>query len=45
MGGWEYMVQIEAASTPECHRGVPSPGGQREEENRVIHFDYNSSLA
>ena len=23
--GWEYMVQIESPSTPECQEGVPSP--------------------
>ena len=35
---WEYnMVQIDAPSTPECQEGVPSPGGQREEEHRVHH--------
>ena len=35
--GWEYMVQIEAPSTPECQEGVPSPGGQRREEHRSVH--------
>ena len=25
--GWEYMVHIEAPSTPECQEGVLSPGG------------------
>ena len=29
------MVQIEAPSTPECWEGVPSPGGQQEEEHGV----------
>ena len=29
---WEYMVQREALSTPECQEGVPSQGGQQREE-------------
>ena len=29
--GWEYMVQIEAQSTPACWEG-----GQRKEEQRVV---------
>ena len=35
--GWEYMVQIEAPSTPECQEGIPSQGGQWWEEDRVVH--------
>ena len=31
------MVQVEAAGTPECQEGVPSQGGQRREEHRVVH--------
>ena len=31
------MVQIEAQSNPECQEGVPSQGGQRIEEHRVVH--------
>ena len=34
--GWEYRVKIEAPSTPECWEGVTGPGGQREEEHRVV---------
>ena len=30
------MVQIESLSTPECQEGVPSPGGQQEEEHRLV---------
>ena len=46
--GWEYMVHIEAPSTLECWEGVPSPGGQQEEEHRVVlhvqveHYQKNS---
>ena len=32
-----YMVQIEATSTPECHKGVQSQGGQWREKHRVVH--------
>ena len=32
-GNLEYMVQIENS---ECREGVPSPGEQREEEERVV---------
>ena len=31
------MVQIEAPSTPDCQEGVPSPGGQQDEEDMVVH--------
>ena len=31
------MVQIEAPSTPVCHDGVQSQGGQRREKHRVVH--------
>ena len=31
------MVQIEAQRTPECQKGIPSQGGQRREEDRVVH--------
>ena len=27
----------KAPSIPECQGGVPSPGGQGEEEHRVVH--------
>ena len=30
--GWDYMVQVEALSTPECQEGVPSEGGHQREE-------------
>ena len=30
---WEYTVQREALSTPECQEGVPSQGGQQREEH------------
>ena len=33
---WEYMVQREALSTPECQEGVPSQGGQQREEHRLF---------
>ena len=32
------MVQIEAASTPECQEGVQSPSGQCEEEHGVDQY-------
>ena len=35
--GCDYMVQIEAPRTPECQEGIPSQGGQRREEHRVVH--------
>ena len=31
------MVQIEAASTPECQEGLTSQGGQHREEHSVVH--------
>ena len=31
------MVQIEAPSTPDCQEGVQSPGGQQDEEHRVVY--------
>ena len=31
------MVQMEAPSTPECHDGVQSQGGQQREKHRVVH--------
>ena len=31
------MVQIEAPSTPESQDSIPSQGGQRREERRVVH--------
>ena len=34
---WDYMVQVEASSTPECQAGVPSQGGHQKEEHRVVH--------
>ena len=34
---WDYMVQVEAPSTPECQEGVPSQGGHQREEHRVVH--------
>ena len=34
--GWEYMVQVEAPSTTERREGVPSPGGQHEEEHWIV---------
>ena len=37
--GWDYMGQIEAPRTPECHEGVllvPTQGGQHREEYRVV---------
>ena len=34
---WEYIVQVEAPSTPECQEGVPSQGGHQREEHRVVH--------
>ena len=34
--GWECMVQIGAPSTSEYWEGVPNPGGQREEKDRVV---------
>ena len=30
------MVQLEAPSTSEYWEGVPSPGGQQEEEHKVV---------
>ena len=30
------MVQIEILNTPECQEGVPSQGGQKKEEHRVV---------
>ena len=34
---WYEMVQIEASSTSECQKGVPSQGGQHREEHSVVH--------
>ena len=34
---WDYMVQVEAPSTPECQEGVPSQGGHQKEEHGVVH--------
>ena len=36
---WDYMVQVEAPSTPERQEGVPSQGGYQREhrEHRVAH--------
>ena len=38
------MVQIKALSTPECQEGVPSQGGQRREEHRVVHHDQENII-
>ena len=35
--GLDYMVQIEAQSTPEFQENVPSQGWQQREEHRVVH--------
>ena len=34
---WDYRVQVEAPSTPECQEGVLSQGGHQREEHRVVH--------
>ena len=34
----EFIVQIEALSTPECQEGVQRPGGQRKEGLGVVHY-------
>ena len=35
---WEYMVQIEASSTPRCREGVQSQGGKQEEHRVELHI-------
>ena len=42
--GWDYMVQIEALSTPECQKGIPSQGGQWWEEDSVVHHAMNQTI-
>ena len=38
------MVQIEAPSTPECQEGIPSQGGQRRKEHRVVHTMFKKNI-
>ena len=38
MGWMEYIAQIGVLSTPDCWEGVPSPGGQQQEEHSTVNF-------